>query len=83
MFGYRMYNTVIMDGSSKFVNGEIRGLLDMTTNRVIGKTRCRKLDKDHPTMYVLRRFTNAEKYRQARRRIENFYPGVCNFDVTI
>lgn len=83
MFGYRIYNTVIMDGSSKFVNGEIRGMIDMTTRRLIGKSRCRKLDKSHPTMIVIRRFTNAEKYRQARRRIENFYPGVCNFDVTI
>lgn len=83
MFGYRVYNTVIMDGSSKFVNREIRGLLDMTTRRIFGKSRFRKLDQDHPTMVVMERYTTAEKYRQARRTIEEFYPGVCSFDVTI
>lgn len=81
MFGWRVYTTVIMDGSSKFVNREIVGLMDMITRRRIGKSRCRKLDKNYPTMRVIKRFTSIERYHNARREIERFYPGVCNFDV--
>ena len=84
MFGWRIYKTVIMEGSNKAVNGEIVGLIDMITRRKIGRSRCRKLDrKQYPTMYVIRRFTNITRYHDARREIERFYPGVCCWDVTV
>lgn len=83
MFGYKVYKTVIMDGSSRFVNNEITGMIDMVTKRRIGKSRCRKLDKDHPTIKVVKRFTNSIRYWEARRLIEKYYPAVCNFDVPI
>ena len=83
MFGYKKYNTVIMDGSSKFVNMEITGMIDMKTRRRIGRSKCHKLDKNHPTMMVISRYTNPMRYWEAKRLIEEFYPGVCAFDVTI
>lgn len=83
MFGWRIYKTVIMDGS-KFVNGEIVGIIDMVTRRKIGRSRCRKLDrKQHPRKYVIRRFTSITRYHDARRMVEQFYPGVCCWDVTV
>ena len=45
MFGYKKYVTVIMDGSSKFVNQEIAGMIDMMTNRRIGRSKCHAFDK--------------------------------------
>lgn len=83
MLGYKTYATVIMDGSNKHVNNEISGLIDMGTRRLIGRSRYRKLDKNHPTMKVIKRFTNAEKYRQTRLLIEKHYPGLCTFDAVI
>lgn len=83
MFGWRIYNTVIMDGSSKFVNREITGIVDMMTRRLFGRSICRKFDRQYVTMRVIRRFTNAERYRQTKNMIEEFYPGICAFDVTI
>lgn len=83
MFGYKMYTTVIMDGSSKFVNREITGMIDMVTRRLFGRSRCRAMDSQHPTMKVIKRFTNAERYREARKLIETYYPGVCTFDVDV
>ena len=83
MFGYKIYTTVIMEGSSKFVNREIVGMIDMVTRRMIGKSKCRSLDRQHPTMKVVKRFTNASRYRDARRLVETYYPGVCAFDVDV
>ena len=83
MFGYKKYVTVIMDGSSKFVNQEIAGMIDMMTNRRIGKSKCRAFDKSHPTMKVIKRYTNPIRYWEAKRLIEQFYPGVCTFDVNM
>lgn len=83
MFGWRIYKTVIMDGSSKFVNREIVGIMDMMTRRKIGRSRCRRLDRQHPTTMVIRRFTSINRYHDARRMVEKFYPGVCCWDVTI
>lgn len=79
MFGYEIYNTVIMDGSNKVVNREIVGIIDMMTNRRIGRSKCRRFDKSHPTMKVVRRFTSARRYWEARRLIEKTYPGYCTF----
>ena len=81
MFGYKVYNTVVMDGSSKFVNREIAGMIDMTTRRRFGRSKCRRLNRSHPTIIVIRRFTSSVNYWKARKLIESFYPGVCNFDV--
>lgn len=83
MFGYRKYVTVIMDGSSRFVNREITGMVDMKTRRLFGRSKCRKLDKNHPTMMVIKRYTTPFRYWEAKRLIEQFYPGVCAFDVTV
>lgn len=79
MFGYERFTTVIMDGSNEFVNREIAGIIDMMTRRRIGRSRCRKLDRKHPTMKVIKRFTSARRYWEARRLIEKHYPGVCTF----
>lgn len=83
MYGWRVYTTVIMDGSSKFVNREIVGLMDMMTRRRFGRSICRRLDRKHPTMKVIKRFTSINRYHDARRMIERVYPGVCCWDVTI
>lgn len=83
MLGYKRYNTVIMDGSSKFVNQEIVGMIDMITRKRIGKSKCRPLGKDYPTMMVVKRFTSATKYWETRRAIEKNYPGVCTFDAVL
>ena len=83
MFGYKIYTTVIMDGSSKFVNREITGMIDMVTRRLFGRSKCRELDRQHPTMKVIKRFTNATRYRETRKLIEMYYPGVCVFDVNV
>lgn len=80
MFGWRVYTTVIKDGN-KFVNREIVGIMDMITRRSIGRSRCRLLDKKHhPKTYVIRRFTSINRYHDARRMVEQFYPGVCIWD---
>lgn len=79
MFGYERYVTVIMDGSSNFANREIAGIIDMATRRRIGKSKCRTLDRKHPTMKVITRFTSARRYWEAKRLIEKDYPGVCTF----
>lgn len=83
MFGYKKYVTVIMDGSDRYVVREILGIVNMVTKRRFGKMRCRKLDSNHPTMKIIKTWTNAETYRQMRRTIELQYPGLCAFDVTI
>ena len=79
MFGYERFATVIMDGSNEFVNREIAGIIDMVTERRIGRSRCRKLDRNHPTMKVIKRFTSARRYWEARRLIDKYYPGLCTF----
>lgn len=81
MLGYKVYETVIMDGSDTRKNAEIIGIIDMVTRRNIGRSKGRKLSKSYPSMVVIRRFTSAEKYRQAKRLIERNYPGLCSFDV--
>lgn len=83
MLGYKIYTTVIMEGSSKFVNREITGMIDMGTRRLFGRSKCRQLDRQHPTMKVIKRFTNASRYNETRKLIEKFYPGVCAFDVNV
>jgi hypothetical protein len=83
MFGYKIYKTVIMDGTNLFVNREITGIIDMITRRRIGRSKWRPLDKNHPTMKVIKRFTSVRKYHDARRLIEKSYPGLCTFDATI
>lgn len=83
MLGMKVYTTVIQDGSSKFVNREITGILDLMTKRRIGRTRCRKLDRNHPTTMVLKRLTTANRYREAKLMIEKTYPGYCAFNVTV
>lgn len=85
MLGFKTYYTVIMDGTNKKVNREILGIFDMMTiRRKFGKfarTKTKWVDKDHPTMRVIKTFTSAENYRNIRRIIEEGYPGLCNFDV--
>lgn len=83
MLGYRKFNIVIMDGSSKWVNREIAGIVDMATDRKIGKTRPRPLDQSHPTMKVISRITTYDKFREACKIIENTYPGLCVFKVAL
>lgn len=83
MLGFKVYKTVIMAGSNKKVNAEIAGIIDMVTGRRIGRSRRRRLDENHPTMFVIKRFTSAEKYRQAKVLIERHYPAMCAFDVNI
>lgn len=82
MFGFKMYHTVVMDGTHKFVNNEIAGIIDMHTHRVIGKSRPRPMKGD-PTKVVISRFTTAERYRQACRLIKEKYPADCAFNVTL
>ena len=79
MFGYKKFTTVIMDGSNDDVNGEVMGIMDMMTQRKIGRTKCRRLDKKHPTMKKFKRLTTARRYWEARRLIEKNYPGLCTF----
>lgn len=79
MFGTKKFTTIIMDGSNENVNREITGIIDMVTRRRIGRTKCRKLDKNHPTMKVFKRRTSWENYRDARMIIEKNYPGLCTF----
>lgn len=79
MFGKKKFVTIIMDGSNEYVNREIAGIMDMVTRRRIGRTKCRKLDKKHPTMKVFKRRTSWENYRDARMIIEKNYPGLCTF----
>lgn len=50
MFGTKNFTTIIMDGSNENVNREIIGIIDMITKRRISRTKCRSLDKNHPTM---------------------------------
>lgn len=83
MFGLKVFNTVIMDGSSRFECREIAGIIDMVTCRRIGKSKAKPLDKDHPTMKVIKRFTTAERYRQAKLIIEQTYPGNCTYDAVL
>ena len=83
MLGFKVFNTVVMDGSSKFECREIAGIIDMVTNRRFGKSKARSLDKDHPTMKVIKRFTTAERYRQAKLIIEKTYPGNCVYDARL
>ena len=83
MFGYKKSVTVIMDGSSKFVNQEIAGMIDMMTNRRIGRSKCHAFDMNHPTMKVIKRYTNPMRYWEAKRLIEQFYPGLCTFDANM
>lgn len=82
MLGFKNYYTVIMDGTDKKRNREILGIIDMMTiKRKFGRSKTKWLDKDHPTMRVVRTFTSAENYRNIRRIIEEGYPGLCCFDV--
>ena len=83
MLGYGKYVTVIMDGSNKKVVEEITGVFDMVTRRLIGKTRCRKLDKNHPSMLVITTYTSTRKYWIIRRIIEKAYPGLCTFNAVV
>ena len=78
-----MTKNYIKEELNMFGNNGITGMIDMVTKRRSGKSRCRKLDKDHPTIKVIKRFTNPIRYWESRRLIEKYYPAVCNFDVTI
>ena len=81
MLGWKMYNTVIMDASSRKNVENIVGTIDMMTNRRIGKSKARKLDRNRPSIRVVKRFTTANRYREAKLMLEEFYPGMCAFDV--
>lgn len=83
MLGYKRFNTVIMDGSSNFVNKEIAGIMDMVTGKRIGRTKVKSMDKNHPTMKRFTRFTSVQRYHDARRIIERTYPGLCVFDAKL
>lgn len=83
MLGIKRYVTVIMDGSDKKVNEKVIKLLDAATRRRIGKSKCRKLDSNHPTMMVVKRLTTRGRYIKAKLNIQKHYPGLCIFDVTV
>lgn len=81
MLGFKKHNIVIMEGSSKFVNHEILGMVDCITNRRISRTRCQKFDGEHPTMFVIERVTTPRRFHTLKQLIEKVYPGICAFDV--
>ena len=83
MLGYKRYTTIIMDGSNEKTVNEIIGIIDMITRRRIGKSKCRNLDSDHPTMKVIRTFASANTYQSIKRVIEKTYPGLCVFKAIV
>lgn len=80
MLGWKKFNTVIMDGSSRFVNKEIAGIIGMVTRRRFRRVRIKSFP-GRPEMKVISIITNAETYRIIKNTIEAQYPGVCSYDV--
>lgn len=76
----KKFVTVIMDGSDyKKVNRIMRNI-DMMNFKCRGKSICRILDKNHPTIKVIETFTDGINYRLMKKTIEFAYPGLCVFN---
>lgn len=85
MFGYKTRNLVVMDGSSKMVLNEIIDMIMDVNQKSYGQCgiRCRKLDKDHPTMMVVLFNTTNELFDKLREKIEEKFPALCTFDAVV
>lgn len=83
MLGFKMYKTVIMDGSNSKTVNEITSIFDMMLNKRISKIKARPIDKDHPTMLVFSTLMSAQRYHDTRRIINQAYPGLCVFDANV
>lgn len=80
MLGIKKYKTVIMDGSDKKKVKEITNIFDMIKNKRFSKIKAKPIDGDHPTMLVFTTIMSTQRYHDARRIINQAYPGLCVFD---
>ena len=82
MLGFKIYKTVIMDGSNKKLVDEITSTFEMMLGKKF-RIKAKPIDKDHPTMMVFTTFTSANRYHDTRRLINRTYPGLCVFDANV
>ena len=82
MFGFKRFNTVIMDGTSSWECKEIAGIIGMVTGRRFRRVRIKPFP-GNPSMKVISVLTSAERYRQIKNCIEESHPGLCSYDVKL
>lgn len=77
----RKHNLVVMDGSST----ERLCSVMVKLGDVIGKgiVRVSRLDKNHPTMFLMEYQTGLRNHLKIKKELENSYPGLCIHDVAV
>lgn len=85
MFGNKVRKFVVMDGSNKRFLNEIIGLVEMCTGKSykFRSIKCKKIDRDHPTMMVVSFKTNYRQFDYLRKLLTKTYPEQCVFDAPL
>lgn len=90
MFGEKKVRRfVIMDGSDKDFVQNIRGLAEMYVckskilNILTGRIKIRRLDKQHPTMKVVKVKSGYRQWSELRKILERDYSAQCVFDAPL
>lgn len=78
-------NVVIMDASRKEMLNDIKSVVEMFTGRTkwFNRIRPKKLDKNHPTMKIIKFKMNKDDFACLKRLLEHEHPGQCSYDVVL